>query len=54
MDKLVIQNGLLYDGSTKKEIDLLDNMFPDKSVIIHMVRPGEAHITVHEEDKDGN
>lgn len=45
-ENIVISNGLFYDGTTKEEIDYIHSLYPNRKVIIHMIIPNEAHITV--------
>ena len=33
-------------GKTKDDLEVLERMFPNKEVSLHMSLPGEAHITV--------
>lgn len=44
--EVVIQNGLFYDGSTKEEINVINSLYPKRKIIIHMILPGVAHITL--------
>ena len=45
-EDIVISDGLFYDGTTKEEIDYIHSLYPNRKVIIHMIIPNEAHITV--------
>lgn len=47
---IVIQSGLFHDGSSNEEIEYIESLYPNKKFYVHMVLPGEAHITVYEGD----
>lgn len=49
-ENIVLVDGLFWDGSTKEEHDVISKTFPDKEITVHMIIPGEAHISVYDKE----
>ena len=51
-EKIVIDHSIFYDGSTEKEINTLNSLYPNDEVYVHSVVPGKAHITVYKKQNE--
>jgi hypothetical protein len=51
-ENIVIENGIFYDGSTKEEVEYIKSLYPNREIIVHMITPGAAHITVYDKTTD--
>lgn len=47
-ENIVIQDGIFCDGTSSAEIEVLKSLEDNKKVIVHMIIPGEAHITLYD------
>lgn len=45
-EKVILLSEIFYDGSTVEEMAHISSVFPNRETFVHMVIPGEAHITV--------
>jgi hypothetical protein len=51
-ENIVIENGIFFDGSTKEEVEYIKSLYPNREIIVLMITPGAAHITVYDKTTD--